>query len=333
MSTMSEDSGERDTVEALLQQAVPRPAPPADVEREVRESIEAEWQQVIRRSQSRRRMLRAALAASIALAAVLTFQVLNVTTPPATTLASVDKLHGPVYRLGADAELIKLGTAEALTAGELVVTHEQAGIGLRWSGASSLRIDADTRLEIVSENEVFLHTGRVYFDSQASVNDAAGPATLAVSTPHGVVRHVGTQYMAEVDGTTLRVSVREGSVAVAGRLYDGSASRGQQLAVSGDGRPVMTNISSFSNAWQWVEATAPGIDVDGMSTWDFLHWVGRETGLEVRFASARAEEIARRGKLRGRVNADPRTELRIRMLGEDLGYSISAGILTVSVSE
>ena len=232
-----------------------------------------------------------------------------------------------------DADLISLGSDVVLAAGQVIVTHEQSGIGLRWSGASSLRIDEDTRLEIVSADEVFLHSGRVYFDSQATVAAESKPAKLAVSTPHGVVRHVGTQYMAEVDGTTLRVSVREGAVAVEGRLYDAAASRGQQVAVSAGGRPMMTNISPSSAAWQWAEATAPGIDVDGMSTWDFLHWVGRETGLEVRFASAEAEEIAKRGKLKGRVNADPRTELRIRMLGEDLGYSIAAGILTVSVSK
>ena len=269
----------------------------------------------------------------IALAAVITFQALNVTAPPAVTFAGVDKIHGPAYRLGADAELVRLQTDETLTAGQVVVAHEQAGIGLRWRSNGSLRLDENTRLEIVSADEVFLHSGRVYFDSQAVTAGASVPATLAVSTPHGVVRHVGTQYMADVAGTTLSVSVREGTVVIDGRLFDGSASRGQQLSVSGDGRPVITNISPFSTAWQWVEATAPRIDVDGMSTWEFLQWVGRETGLEVRFASAEAEKIARRGKLKGRVNADPRTELRIRMLGEDLGYSISAGILTISVSE
>ena len=213
------------------------------------------------------------------------------------------------------------------------MAHEQAGIGLRWSGNRSLRVDEKTRLEIVSANEVFLHSGRVYFDSGSPLiaADSDLPA-LTVSTPHGAINHVGTQFMAEVDGAVLRVSVREGQVAVDGRLYDGSASHGQRLEIAGSGRPIVTNINSYNVAWQWVEATAPNIDVDGMSTWDFLHWVGRETGHRIEFTSADAERVARSGTLRGSVNADPMTELRIRMLGEDLAYSVASGIITVSVS-
>ena len=118
---------------------------------------------------------------------------------------------------------------------------------------------------------------------------------------------------------------------VAGRLFDDTAIRGQQLELSSGSRPVKTNISPHSAAWQWVEATAPSMDVDGMSTWDFLQWVGRETGNKVEFATPDAERIAKRGRLKGSVNTDPRTELRIRMLGEDLAYTVASGEITVTV--
>ena len=334
MTTMSEDPRERDAVEALLQHAKPRPAPPADVEKQVRSAVEAEWQQVAGRRRWRRRVVATGLAASVALAAVVAFNMLNIGVPSSAIVASVDKVHGPVFRLGPDAELIEMQAEDSVIAGQILVSQNQGGVGLRWNNDSSLRVDGNTRLEIVSADEVFLHSGRIYFDSRTpGAVMSTDSAKLKIATPHGAVRHLGTQFMAQVDGATLRVSVREGQVAVTGGLHDGSASRGQQLEITGGGRPVMTNISPSSTAWQWTEATAPSLVVDGMSTWDFLHWVGRETGLEVRFANAAAEQIARQGTLRGRVNADPRTELRLRMLGEDLGYTIAGGVITVAINE
>ena len=334
MSTTSEQSPERDPVEALLQQAAPRQAPPAEIEREVRDAVTAEWQQATRRARTRRRTLQFGLAASFAVAAAIAFNLLNVGAPVAETVASVDRMHGPVYRLGPNAEPLGLTAGDELLEGQIVLTQNEAGLGVHWSGGRSLRVDQDTRLEIVAADEVFLHSGQVYFDSQPrDAAIAANLPALTVTTPHGAVTHVGTQFMTEVDGATLRVSVRDGEVRVRGSQFDEAADRGQQLEVVSGGRPVKANISSHSAAWQWTEATAPKIDVEGMSTWDFLQWVGRETGNKVEFTTAEAERIARSGRLKGSVNADPRTELRIRMLGEDLAYTMAAGVITVSVSK
>jgi hypothetical protein len=55
-----------------------------------------------------------------------------------------------------------------------------------------------------------------------------------------------------------------------------------------------------------------------MSVFDFLHWVGRETGHAVQFESASAQALARDTQLRGAVNAEPRAELRLRMMTVDL---------------
>ncbi len=55
-----------------------------------------------------------------------------------------------------------------------------------------------------------------------------------------------------------------------------------------------------------------------MSVFDFLHWVGRETGHDVKFDSGSAEALARSTLLKGSVNAEPRTELRLRMMTVDL---------------
>lgn len=334
MNTTSEPSPERDPVEALLQQAAPRQVPPADIQREVHDAVAAEWQEVTRRAQTRRRAMQFGLAASFVVAAGLAFNLLNVSAPDLKTVASVDRIHGPVYRLGADAEPRGLVAGEELLEGQIIVTQNEAGLGVHWSGGRSLRVDQNTRVEFVAADEVFLHSGLVYFDSMPLDPEiTTNVAGLTVTTPHGAVTHVGTQFMAEVDGETLRVSVREGKVRVLGRMFDEAAGRGQQLEIASGGRPVKTNISPHSAAWQWAEAIAPRINVDGMSTWDFLQWVGRETGNRIVFETAEAERIAKRGRLKGSVNADPRTELRIRMLGEDLAYTVAAGVITVTVNK
>ena len=55
-----------------------------------------------------------------------------------------------------------------------------------------------------------------------------------------------------------------------------------------------------------------------MTVYEFLQWVGRETGHTIRFESQAAETLAKHEQLRGAVNADPRTELRLRMMTVDL---------------
>ena len=55
-----------------------------------------------------------------------------------------------------------------------------------------------------------------------------------------------------------------------------------------------------------------------MSVLEFLNWVGRETGHVIRFESDSAEALARSTLLKGAVNAEPRAELRLRMMTVDL---------------
>ena len=97
-----------------------------------------------------------------------------------------------------------------------------------------------------------------------------------------------------------------------------SIDNGRSWSDVGSARPSVTNTSGIGAEWQWIEAVSPAISVDGMSVFDFLHWVGRETGHAIRFESATAEALARDSLLKGSVNAGPRAELRLRMMTVDL---------------
>jgi len=322
-----------DAVEALLEQAAPRPAPPTRDEQLVRDAVYAEWQSVTGKHRTRQHIIRFAIAATVILAVAVSFNAFRVTGVAPVEVATISKDHGSIYLLGDQSELRELQDLTTIFAGQTVETGNDSGIGLAWGNGGSLRVDENTRVEFRSATSVYLVSGRVYFDSQTmaaiSGGDGATPG-LVIETDYGSVTHLGTQYMTTVDSGTLTVSVREGQVDVNGHY---TAYAGQEMELVGGAQPSVTNISSSSAEWAWVETTAPTLDFSGKSSYDFLKWVGRETGHTVVFDGSEAEQIARSGDLIGSIeNLDPRTELEIRMRGEDLNVEFDPDGGTINVS-
>jgi hypothetical protein len=116
--------------------------------------------------------------------------------------------------------------------------------------------------------------------------------------------------------------VREGEVSIDGTYHDQTVHKGQRVEMTGSSRPTVTNTTGAGREWQWVETVAPAISVDGMTVLEFLQWVAREIGHSLQFESDDAEALARSTLLKGTVNADPRTELRLRMMTVDLDARI-----------
>jgi len=334
MNNSSDEIGMRDddAVEALLENALPRPAPPAQDEKMVRDAVHAEWQAVTGRHRTRQRMTYYAIAATVVLGIAVTFNALQVTDIQAVPVATISKSHGSIYLLGEQSELHEMRDLSSITAGQVIETADNAGIGLEWGSGGSLRVDQNTRIEFKSTELVYLYRGRIYFDSQPSQLVAAITGSgFEIQTDHGSVKHLGTQYMTGVNSNELTVSVREGEVEVDGAYVNKAvAVAGQQLTISGGARPSVLDIDGYGAAWDWVETTAPSVSMDGKSTFEFLQRIGRETGLAVEFNSAAAEALARDGVLYGSFDMEPRDELEFRMSGEDLGYRIDGGTIYVS---
>lgn len=329
MSNSSEQHAKQDAVEALLESAAPRPRPPAEDEQLVRDAVYAEWRNVTGKRRLRQNVVRFALAASVMLAVAATFNAFRVTDFAAVQVATIDKTHGAVHLLGEQDEYHDLADATAAYSGQIILTGNDAGIGFKWGRGGSLRVDQRTRIEFESDSTVYLHSGRIYYDSQAPGSEAL----LTINTDHGSVTHVGTQYMAEADGGGLVVSVREGEVEIDGHFYGHTATGGKQVRIAGSARPSVVDLPAHGGAWSWVEAMSPNIDLDGMSTHEFLEWVGRETGHQIAYASADAQSVAMRGMLKGTVNTDPKNALRMRMMGEDLSYEFDGGTIIVSTKQ
>jgi len=322
-----------DAVEALLEDAVPRPAPPAQDEKMVRDAVHAEWQAVTGRHRTRQRMTYFAIAATVVLGIAVTFNALQVADIQAVPVATISKSHGSIYLLGEQSELHEMRDLSSITVGQVIETADNAGIGLEWGSGGSLRVDQNTRIEFKSTELVYLYWGRIYFDSQPSQLVAAITGSgFEIQTEHGSIKHLGTQFMTGVDSRDLTVSVREGEVEVDGAYVNKAvAVAGKQLTISGGAQPSVLDIDGYGAAWEWIERTAPVANADGRTVDEFLTWAGRQTGLQVSYESDEARVKAHEGVLRGNYeDISPRRELELRMSGEDLGYRIDGGTIYVS---
>lgn len=319
-----------DAVEALLEKAAPRPAPPADVEREIRAAVRDEWEAIAGVARTRRRVGGFALAASVLVAVAAAFTMLGDAGESSIEVASLSRSHGSIILAAQQTGEVTTEPFTTLTAGQVLSTAASSAAGLAWNHGGSLRVDEDSRVEFVSADEIFLHQGRVYFDS-----DGMSPDTrFIVRTAHGSVSHVGTQFMTESVRDGLVISVREGRVDVEGAYHDHTATEGQVVELSGRARPRVTQSSGAGGEWKWIEAVAPAVDLQGKSTYDFLRWVGRETGHTVVFATDAAEQLALNTEFIGDIHGNPRDDLMLWMLTTDLDaqFDSSGPSIIVSVS-
>ena len=111
-----------------------------------------------------------------------------------------------------------------------------------------------------------------------------------------------------------------------------SGAIGEQIKFVGRSLPTRLSIKGYGEDWAWIGDTSPPIDATDKSIYDFLQWVHRETGLEVKFSGDRSEQHARSERLRGRVELGPRKALQLRMRTTNLDYEIDRerGIINVS---
>ena len=322
-----------ESLERLLGQAAPRPVPPARDAELVRNAVHAEWRAMTRKRQRRARVTFLTAAAAIVAAVSLLLNTLRVPDSDNRAVAAISKSFGSIYLLGEQSELHQAGDLAAILPGETIVTGDKSGTGLLWSAGGSLRLDENTRITFVSQTEVALQSGRLYFDSQpfhlTSSSSPTAAGKIAIRTDHGVVSHLGTQFMTSVDDRTLVVSVREGRVSIDGAHHAATAAAGQQLTITGRSRPVVSNVRGYGASWQWIERTSPPAELDGRSVTEFLRWVSRETGLGFRFDSDSAERLAGSTMLVGQVDTEPTRALGIWMLGVDLDWHIQDGVIVI----
>jgi ferric-dicitrate binding protein FerR (iron transport regulator) len=307
-------------LEELLGQAPPRPTPPQQDEELIRQAVRAEWDQVTTRRIRTRRVTQFALAASVLLAVFVSMNALRgpFDGKQLQQLASIDK---------------QFGIITMLNNGQAVETGEEAGLTLAWNDGGSLRLDQNTRVEFESGSEIYLQSGRIYFDSMPSgvptVVTDPGKAKLTIRTDAGSVRHYGTQFITQADGDELSVMVREGRVSIEGLHVNKTATAGQKLTVTRDGQTSVHDVELTGGDWQWIEKTSPSFTLDNRPIIEFLTWVSRETGQPLKFESLAAEKVAREKGLSGVADMEPSRALRIYMQTTALDWRIEDGVIII----
>jgi ferric-dicitrate binding protein FerR (iron transport regulator) len=300
-----------ETLARLLRLAGPREAIPDDVEERVYASVLEEWKnstslpeptriygKVHREWRRRNRLqtirrwtLPVALAASVVLAITALLQPVEpvAVAPTVGTVArSVDA--------GNDGGLPNVG--DRLYAGDVLQTGTGDGVSVALVDAVSLRIDENSRLEVIDSGHYRLASGRIYVDSG---NFLYRENHLQIDTQWGAVTDVGTQFVVAAVAGQLEVAVREGRVDI---TQDGTARMavaGERLRIDASGDAVVDAIESHTDFWSWATELAPPFDIENKSLLDFLRWAARETGRELVFEDQDLRMSAMRTDLHGSV--------------------------------
>jgi ferric-dicitrate binding protein FerR (iron transport regulator) len=295
----SDKPDEESGIARVLKAAGGRAAPADDMKSAVRAAVHAEWHASIAKRGRKRVWL--ALAASVTVAAAALWLSRPYFAPPGEVVADVSRAIGEVESSkGSWGPQSAVAEDSSVHAGETLTTGPQGLVALRLPDGVSLRLDHDTRIDFVDAGHVDLLRGAVYVDAGTT---PSASRSLRVSTPAGVVWHVGTQYEARIiDGAT-RIRVREGRVdVVPGQGTAQSAHVGEELLVSTSGGIARGSISPSDPDWQWAAKAAPSFEIDGRPVHEFLTWVGREVGREIVFLTPESRAEAERAVLSGSVD-------------------------------
>lgn len=289
----------------LVRLAGPREAVPAESMRRVRAAVHTAWRHE-RRVRSRRTVLRwsigALAAAALVLVAVRLRDRLDPPGAPALrVLATVDALSGtvrvvsPPDRPGIAPRAARIG--DHLQVGDGVETTGGGRAGLRLAGGALVRLDRDTRFRLVADQAMVLDAGAVYVEADSG----RGGSPLEIRTAFGVVRDIGTRFEVRLQGPAIRVRVRDGLVRLVQPRDTHDVGRGDELTLESSGRVVRRTMPVDGPEWVWVRDMDQTFDIEGRSLREFLEWVAREHGWQLRFADRAVDEKARTTTLHGSI--------------------------------
>lgn len=285
-------------IERVLKAAGPREKPPAEIERELRESLRHEWRAVVTERRGRRRTAYA-LAAGVMAAAIGAWIAVPQFTAPVQEVGTIAQSFGDLrVRSGWLGRWQEAGDGRSVATGEVLATGPAGRGALALAGGISARLDQSTQLRVAAADRLIIDRGAVYVDAGA---DSASAAPLEIVTPAGSVRHLGTQYEVRVSDSGVRLRVREGRIEWSSGAGSAMGVAGEELTIAEDGRIGRGAVASHGEAWDWVAQAAPAIDIEGLSLAGFLGWAARELGCSIEFSSAGVAQEAAAVILHGSV--------------------------------
>lgn len=303
---MTQQQDEQDVAQ-LLSRSGMRPEPPADVAQRVHARVLEAWNELPVDSASaaskngsifslrQRPLLAMAAGCVLAVAVVFLWQQQQQSTPV--------PVGNVVFSSGGYSINPAGDGSSALPAGTSVRTSEKGRLLIALNSKTSVRLDYGTRVTLRANDEVFLHSGRLYVDSDGQSND------LRITTERASVTKVGTQFEVNADNAgQLEVAVREGQINInmAGVQTSAMAANGagEILRFDKQGNAARQSIATTDVArWQWTQLSRPKFDMDGKRLYDYLYWVARERGLSLRFLSPVGKQWAKQETVAGLFGA------------------------------
>lgn len=315
----------------LLRLAGARLDAPAERTMRIRETVHREWQSSRRRRAIRRGVMMT--TAMLATAAVFILMVrMNAprdTVPPPIeqTVATGERIEGaPVLRRQVDgrSEAFRLSLGHSIRAEDLIETDGSSRASLRATDGSSVRLDRDSRVRLVSPTVIELIAGAAY------IATSGGSRGFEVRTSLGTVHDVGTQFEIRLGEASLRVRVRTGLVEIRRREGVVSTHAGSETTVTSNGVDSR-RVSAYGPEWDWTAGLAPAFEIEGRSLRVFLDHVTREQGWTLRYANPTLADVASRIILHGSVEGlRAEDALGVALATSGLQYRLRAGELLVS---
>jgi hypothetical protein len=214
-----------------------------------------------------------AAAAVVAIASGLVWQTLQ----PGARVASLEALDGSLVAHGAhwfNKDRESREGAE-LSAGDTLTVSNDGGALLRISPELTVRLAGGTHIRLDGADEIELTVGVAFVDATPGAN-----APLRIVTPHGIVTHLGTQYLVRSERDEIEVSVREGSAQLKTGQATSVAGAGEWLLHRGRNGGVHSGKLPANDArFDWIAALPTGFELDRANLAQFLKWFQRETGL------------------------------------------------------
>jgi ferric-dicitrate binding protein FerR (iron transport regulator) len=316
------------SIESLLKLAGQRDQPSAEALERAREAAHESWRRALAQSSStprrpRRLFLLAAAAVLVAATSVL-FWLRD--PAPVIAVGRIVALQGEVRD---DAGRMLTLDARVLVGHELRTGDGRVAITI--GDSLSLRVNRATRLRFDAPGRVTLLAGGIYVDSGGLV----AKTSLSIATPAGDVRHVGTQFQVQVQPDATRVRVREGRVLLT--RPDGPAldlGLGDVASITGSQVNVEHGAATFGDAWEWATATAPAFDIENRPMSEFLAWLAREHGWQLRFEDAGMQSRLREVRLHGSMAGLEQREMLARVaLITGIPLNAKDGVLWVGQGE
>jgi ferric-dicitrate binding protein FerR (iron transport regulator) len=290
------------SVERLIKLAGERDVPSPEGTERARRAAHETWMRTVGQGRplGTRRTMRMvvglAMAASLAALALYT-SIHRPAAGPTVLVARIATLDGAAT-LRENVGETAARTALPVHAGDTLVTGT-GRVALTFGDSLSLRVDRHTRLRFDSREQITLLQGALYVDS-GGVNTV--PA-LRIETPAGEVRHVGTQFQVRVGHEVTQLRVREGRVLLMRAVGEPTEiATGDELQVRGADLHWQHGLPSFGPDWEWSAEVAPPLEIENRPLAEFLAWMTREHGWQLRHADAALQQRTHEIRLHGSLD-------------------------------